>query len=183
MHMAPSMTPDDRLTLDQQVCFNLAVAARDVIALYRPLLEPLGLTHPQYLVLLALWQHPGPLPLCVKDLSGLLKTEPPTLSPVLKRLETAGLVTRRRDPTDQRSVLIRLTPLGQALRSQAASVPTTLMDRLGMDIEELESLQKMLIRVIQHANAPTPPSFEDYRPSTTDTDTPTRRARGFDQHP
>ena len=119
----------------------------------------------------------------MKDLSGLLKTEPPTLSPVLKRLETAGLVTRRRDPTDQRSVLIRLTPLGQALRSQAASVPTTLIDRLGMDIEELESLQKMLIRVIEHANAPTPPSFEDYRGSTTDTDTPTRRARGFDQHP
>ena len=79
--MAPSVTPNDRLTLDKQVCFNLAVAARDVIALYRPLLEPLGLTHPQYLVLLALWQHPGPVPLCVKDLRGLLKSRTPDAVP------------------------------------------------------------------------------------------------------
>ena len=85
---------DDMLALERQVCFALSVAARNVVAVYRPVLEPLGLTHPQYLVMLALWQH-GPL--SVKDLSGLLQLDPGTLSPLLKRLEAAGLLRRERD--------------------------------------------------------------------------------------
>ena len=75
---------DDPLALEQQVCFALAVAARNVIAVYRPLLEPMGLTHPQYLVMLALWQHE---PLSVRELGRLLQLDPGTLSPLLKRLE------------------------------------------------------------------------------------------------
>src|SRR6476661_10303439 len=86
---ATSASPDDLLRLDRQVCFALAVAARNVIALYRPVLEPMGLTHPQYLVMLALWERS---PLSVKELAGLLALDPGTLSPLLKRLEAAGLV-------------------------------------------------------------------------------------------
>src|SRR6059058_2770884 len=92
---------EDLLALDRQVCFALAVASRTVIALYRPLLEPMGLTHPQYLVMLALWEHE---PVSVRQLSGLLQLDPGTLSPLLKRLETAGLLTRGRDRSDERAL-------------------------------------------------------------------------------
>src|SRR4051812_45274223 len=88
---------DDPLALEQQVCFALAVAARNVIAVYRPLLEPMGLTHPQYLVMLALWQHE---PLSVRELGRLLQLDPGTLSPLLKRLESSGYVRRARSEHD-----------------------------------------------------------------------------------
>src|SRR4051794_4075957 len=88
-------SPDDLLRLDEQVCFALAVAARNVISLYRPVLEPLGLTHPQYLVMLALWERS---PLSLRELGRSLSLEAATLSPLIKRLEAAGLVTRRRHP-------------------------------------------------------------------------------------
>src|SRR6478752_10227593 len=91
----------DPLALEQQVCFALAVASRRVIGLYRPLLEPMGLTHPQYLVMLALWQRE---PLTVRELGELLSLEPATLSPLLKRLESTGYLTRTRDPRDERSL-------------------------------------------------------------------------------
>src|SRR6187549_2542733 len=106
----------DPLALEQQVCFALSVAARGVVAVYRPLLEPMGLTHPQYLVMLALWQH---APLSVRELSGLLQLDPGTLSPLLKRLEAVGYVQRRRDPADERSLAVTLTTAGQALRADA----------------------------------------------------------------
>ena len=133
------------LALDRQVCFALAVAARNVIAVYRPVLEPLGLTHPQYLVMLALWQH-GPL--SVKALSGLLQLDPGTLSPLLKRLEAAGLLRRERDPKDQRNLALALTDKGQALRAQAEKVPAGIIERLGMPVEELMELHGVLTRVI-----------------------------------
>src|SRR4051812_21632291 len=97
------------LALERQVCFALSVAARNVVAVYRPVLEPLGLTHPQYLVMLALWQHGT---LSVKELSGLLQLDPGTLSPLLKRLEAAGLLRRERDPRDQRNLALALTEKG-----------------------------------------------------------------------
>ena len=107
---------DDPLALEQQVCFALSVAARNVVAVYRPWLEPMGLTHPQYLVMLALWQH-GPL--SVKTLSRLLQLDPGTLSPLIKRLEAAGLLRRDRDPRDERALAIALTeelgPVGLAI--------------------------------------------------------------------
>src|SRR5262245_52728901 len=95
----------DPLALENQVCFALAVASRSVIAVYRPLLEPMGLTHPQYLVMLALWEH---APLSVKELSRLLQLEPATLSPLLKRLEAGGLVHRPRASGDERSLAVNL---------------------------------------------------------------------------
>ncbi|MDG6108644.1 MarR family transcriptional regulator [Dactylosporangium aurantiacum] len=136
----------DPLALDQQVCFALAVASRNVIALYRPLLEPMGLTHPQYLVMLALWQHS---PLSVKDLSRLLQLDPGTLSPLLKRLEAAGLVRRQRAPQDERTLAVTLTETGQALRAEAEKIPAAVVDRLGMPLDELLRLHAALTRVIE----------------------------------
>ena len=138
----------DMLALDRQVCFALSVAARNVVAVYRPVLEPLGLTHPQYLVMLALWQHGT---LSVKDLSGLLQLDPGTLSPLLKRLESGGLLRRARDPKDQRNLALALTEKGQKLREQAEKIPAGIVERLGMPVEELMSLQQDLTRVIAAA--------------------------------
>ena len=143
--------PDDLLHLDRQVCFALAVAARNVIGLYRPVLEPLGLTHPQYLVMLALWERS---PLTLREISRLLSLEPATLSPLLKRLEAAGLVIRDRHPEDDRALAITLTQRGRRLRTKALQVPPQIVETLGMDLAELEALHGALTRVIA---ATTPP--------------------------
>lgn len=138
-------TADDLLQLENQVCFALAVASRSVISLYRPILEPLGLTHPQYLVMLALWQHS---PRSVKDLGGALQLEPATLSPLLKRLETAGLVRRDRSRLDERVLDVSLTTAGRELRTQAEAIPHRVMNELRMDAEHLTRLREMLHAVI-----------------------------------
>ncbi len=135
----------DVLALDRQVCFALSVAARNVVAVYRPVLEPLGLTHPQYLVMLSLWQHGS---LSVKRLSGLLQLDPGTLSPLLKRLEGAGLLRRERDPGDQRNLALTLTDEGRALRERAERIPGGVVERLGMSVDELTDLHAALTRVI-----------------------------------
>ena len=142
---------DNPLALQEQVCFSLAVASRSVIALYRPVLEPMGLTHPQYLVMLSLWEH-GPL--SVRNLSELLQLDPATLSPLLKRLEAAGYVTRERNPHDERALAVGLTPKGRALRRKALNVPPAIVERLGMDLSELKELQRRLTQVIAAATAP-----------------------------
>ncbi|GAA4564199.1 MarR family transcriptional regulator [Planotetraspora kaengkrachanensis] len=139
----------DPLALENQVCFALAVASRSVIAVYRPLLEPMGLTHPQYLVMLALWQH---APLSVKDLSRLLQLEPATLSPLLKRLEANGFVQRLRASGDERSLAVTLTPEGRRLRDEAEKIPPAIVGRLGMELSELQRLHQMLTQVIAAAN-------------------------------
>ena len=149
--MTTSQTPQvplesgDVLALDRQVCFALSVAARNVVAVYRPVLEPLGLTHPQYLVMLALWQYGT---LSVKELSGLLQLDPGTLSPLLKRLEAAGLLRRERDPKDQRNLALALTDKGKALRAEAEKIPGGIVERLGMPIEDLMALHGALTQVI-----------------------------------
>jgi DNA-binding MarR family transcriptional regulator len=140
-----SETAEDLLALERQVCFALSVAARNVVAVYRPVLEPLGLTHPQYLVMLALWQHGT---LSVKDLSGLLQLDPGTLSPLLKRLESAGLLRRERDPKDQRNLALALTEKGSALRAEAEKIPAGIVERLGLPVEDLMALQGALTEVI-----------------------------------
>lgn len=139
---------DDPLALEQQVCFALSVAARGVVAIYRPLLEPMGLTHPQYLVMLALWQH---APLSVRRLSELLQLDPGTLSPLLKRLEAIGYLRRERDRTDERSLAITLTDRGRALRADAERIPPAVVERLGMPIDELRRVHEALTRVIAAA--------------------------------
>jgi DNA-binding MarR family transcriptional regulator len=140
----------DYLTLDQQVCFALAVATRSVISLYRPLLKPLGLTHPQYLVMIALWQKES---LSVSEISRLLELEPPSVSPVLKRLESAGLIERHRDAVDERSVRLTLTAAGRELKQQALSIPSTIANRLDLSLDEVVSLHATLTGLIERAQA------------------------------
>lgn len=141
---------ENLLSLENQVCFALAVASRSVNAVYRPLLEPLGLTHPQYLVLLALWDHS---PRSLRELSTELQLEPATLSPLIKRLEAAGLVSRERSTSDERMLEITLTEAGLAFRGEAESVPPQVIERLGMPAEELHALRDSLWRIIQAARA------------------------------
>src|ERR1700742_704264 len=114
----------DPLALERQVCFALAVTNRAVLAVYRPLLEPLGLTHPQYLVMLALWDNAKAEggPLSVKDIARLLQMDSATLSPMLKRLQAQGLITRSRSETDERTTRVELTPTRRNLSTQALKV-------------------------------------------------------------
>ena len=135
----------DLLALDQQLCFGLAVASRTVISVYRPLLEPMGLTHPQYLVMLALWERaPEHAPLSVSDLSRLLDLDAGTLSRLLKRLESSGLVVRGRSTSDERTLAVSLTEAGRALRTEAVRIPETIIERLGVPLEELLDLHRRL---------------------------------------
>ncbi|MGW4353349.1 MarR family winged helix-turn-helix transcriptional regulator [Nocardia sp. NPDC004582] len=138
------MEVDDPLRLDRQVCFALAVANRSVLAVYRPLLEPMGLTHPQYLVMLALW---GEAPMSVKDIGEAIQLDSPTLSPLLKRLEAAGLITRRRDSHDERNLVVDLTDAGRELRTEAERIPPAVVARLGVSLADLEELRDVLNRV------------------------------------
>jgi DNA-binding MarR family transcriptional regulator len=147
--MSAGLDADDSLALQHQVCFSLAVASREVVSLYRPLLQPLGLTHPQYLVMITLWDAGEPV--SIKELSRRLELEAPTLSPLLKRLQAAGLVERQRDPADERSLLVSLTEQGRDLRVRAATVPGALFERLGMSMEKIETLRDVLTELISHA--------------------------------
>jgi DNA-binding MarR family transcriptional regulator len=140
--------PGDPLALERQVCFALSIAARSVLGIYRPILEPMGLTHPQYLVMLALW---GQSPLAVKELIEMLQLDGPTLSPMLKRLEAAGLVTRTRDPNDERQLRIDLTQQGRALREQALNVPPAVVAKLGVSLGDLMELHKGLTELNEAA--------------------------------
>lgn len=147
--MREEMADRDPLALEEQVCFALSVAARSVVAVYRPLLEPMGLTHPQYLVMLALWQY---APLSVRELSRLLQLDPGTLSPLLKRLEATGYVHRERAAADERSLAVTLTAAGEALRVQAEQIPAAIVERLGLPVSELRQLHAALTTVIAAAN-------------------------------
>ena len=156
----------DLLELERQVCFALAVASRSVISIYRPVLEPLRLTHPQYLVMLALWQH---APLRVGELGRLLALEPATLSPLLKRLEAVGYLERRREPGDERALRLTLTPEGTALRTRALEVPRAVMARLQLDVADAERLHAVLGEIIGRARragaeTPLPPEAPGRQP-------------------
>lgn len=129
---------DDLLRLDNQLCFALVTAARNVVAIYRPILEPLGLTHPQYLVMLALWER-SPRPL--NDLAADLALDPATASPLVKRLEAEGLVARQRSSHDERRLDITLTDAGAALRERALDVPRQVMVAVGMDLPQIAALR------------------------------------------
>ena len=136
-----SWSPDELLKLDNQVCFALVTAARNVVAIYRPILEPLGLTHPQYLVMLTLWERS---PRSLRDLADELALEPATLSPLVKRLESQGLVSKSRRDGDERVLDVRLTAAGIALRERALTVPSQVMASVGADAASLLSLRDAL---------------------------------------
>jgi MarR family transcriptional regulator, organic hydroperoxide resistance regulator len=139
----------DPLRLDQQLCFALYGASRAIIRAYTPLLEPLGLTYPQYIALLSLWEEDG---VSVKQLGERLGLDSATLTPLLKRLEAQGIVERRRDTQDERVVRIHVTAAGRALRQKARKVPTELACKAGFDTADDQAIAR-LVRLRDELNA------------------------------
>ncbi|MER6193682.1 MarR family winged helix-turn-helix transcriptional regulator [Streptomyces cyaneofuscatus] len=140
----PAVPDEELLRLDHQVCFSLHAASRAFGGFYRQALKDLGLTYPQYLVMLVLWEE-GPRP--VKVIGERLRLDSGTLSPLLKRLEAAGLVRRERSREDERSVVIELTGEGARLRESALSVPRGVLAATGLSVEEVLGLQEVLGRL------------------------------------
>ncbi|MFG1870909.1 MarR family winged helix-turn-helix transcriptional regulator [Micromonospora arborensis] len=136
----------DDLVLRRQVCFALYAASRALTDVYRPILDEFGLTYPQYLVLLVLWERPDDAP-TVSELGTELRLDSGTLSPLLKRLEGAGLVARRRSARDERRVEVGLTEQGRALRQQVDDIPLQIARATGLGIAELVALRDTLTRV------------------------------------
>ncbi|MDB5962649.1 MAG: MarR family transcriptional regulator [Massilia sp.] len=134
----------DLLALDNQFCFALYSALHAVTKTYKPLLDQLGLTYPQYLVMLVLWEQDAVL---VKDIGARLFLDSGTLTPLLKRLEGNGLLQRTRDPHDERQVRISLSPAGRALRERAAQVPRQMLCATGKDVPALIGLREGLAEV------------------------------------
>jgi MarR family transcriptional regulator, organic hydroperoxide resistance regulator len=132
------------LTLDEALCFALYSASRALTGFYRPLLDELGITYPQYLVLLALWERDG---VAVGALAERLRLDYGTLSPLLKRLQAAGLITRERRADDERSVTISLTEAGRALHARAECIPAEVIAATGLDAQSFEELRETLQRL------------------------------------
>lgn len=134
-------TPTNPLRLEEQLCFALYHASRALTRAYGPLLEPLGLTYPQYLVMLVLWEEKTA---SVKELGQRLALDSGTLTPLLKRLEQSGLVSRRRDASDERVVRIEITADGQKLREKAQNIPIELACRTGFDVHDEHELRRFV---------------------------------------
>lgn len=143
--MSDATGQDNDLLLEQQLCFALTVASRSVVGAYRPVLEQLGLTHPQYLVMLCLWESS---PRTLRSISEALAQAPATISPLLRRLEEAGLVTRHRAAGNERALAVGLTAAGVDLRQQALAVPGTMMERLGLTREQVSQLHGSMMALI-----------------------------------
>ena len=138
---APALSADEMLQLDNQLCFAVYSASLAMTKLYKPLLDPLGLTYPQYLAMLVLWQADG---ITVSKLGERLALDSGTLTPLLKRLEAGGLVARIRDVGDERRVHVNLTAAGRKLKSRAASVPACLMAATQCSVDELVTLTQQM---------------------------------------
>ena len=136
-----SLTPDQALRLDNQLCFALYSASLAMTKLYKPLLDELGLTYPQYLVMLVLWEGDG---LMVSELGQRLSLDSGTLTPLLKRLEAAGFISRLRDVQDERRVHINLTAPGRKLKARAAKVPACVLAASQCSVSELIALTRQV---------------------------------------
>ncbi len=132
---------EDPLLLDNQLCFALYSASLQMTRLYKPLLDEIGLTYPQYITLLVLWEEDG---LTVGALGDRLYLDSGTLTPLLKRMEKAGLIRRARNEADERQVLIHLTPAGRALKEKAACIPLEIAAAGGMTLSEIQGLRRKL---------------------------------------
>ncbi|MDP2016996.1 MarR family winged helix-turn-helix transcriptional regulator [Hydrogenophaga sp.] len=137
----PRFSSDHALKLDHQLCFALYSASLAMTKLYKPLLDDLGLTYPQYLAMLVLWEHDG---VTVSELGERLHLDSGTLTPLLKRLESAELVTRLRDVQDERRVLIRLTATGRKLKARAARIPGCVLQATQCDVAEVLALTQQV---------------------------------------
>jgi len=144
--MVSSQDSDNPLLLDNQLCFALYAASREIIRRYRPLLEPLGVTYTQYVVLLALWEQDD---VTVHQLGERLHLDSGTLTPLLKKMEAQGWLARRRDPGDERAVRVTLTREGYALREKAVGIPSAMACSIVLDRSELASLQAGLSHLLQ----------------------------------
>jgi DNA-binding MarR family transcriptional regulator len=133
--------PADLLHLDRQLCFALHATSLAMTKAYKPLLSPLGLTYPQYLVMLLLWEHDDRT---VNELGHLLHLDSGTLTPLLKRMQSNELLTRHRDPVDERRVRLQLTSRGRSLKQEAASIPSSMACQLDMSEPEMEALRAQL---------------------------------------
>lgn len=133
--------PENPLLLDNQLCFALYSASLLMTKLYKPLLDDIGLTYPQYLAMLALWEEDG---VTVSTLGARLYLDSGTLTPLLKRLEKAGFLTRERNEEDERQVLIRLTQEGRALKKRATDIPRKIIAATGANVPEIINLRKRL---------------------------------------
>lgn len=136
-----SSTNTDFLSLDKQLCFALYSASLAMTKTYKPLLDELGLTYPQYLVMLVLWQQDG---LLVKEIGEKLFLDSGTLTPLLKRLEAADVIARQRDLEDERQVRIQLRPNGHAMRKLAEKIPREILCASGQDASQLAELRSQL---------------------------------------
>lgn len=141
----PPSTPNEHLKLENQLCFPFYAISRQLTKAYQPHLQALGLTYPQYLVLVLLWEHEE---LTVKDLGEKLLLDSGTLTPLLKRMEQRQWLSRRRDPRDERSVLIGLRPGGRALEARACAIPAQLLGAMGLTLDELATLRGQLTRLL-----------------------------------
>jgi MarR family transcriptional regulator, organic hydroperoxide resistance regulator len=139
------MASHPQLELDLQLCFPLYAASRALTRAYAPLLEPFGLTYPQYLTMLALWSHGAQT---VGELGDRLRLDSGTLTPLLKRLEAQGLVTRRRDPDDERRVVVSTTRSGERLQDRLAHVPGALAERTGLTLQDGVALRRLLDKLL-----------------------------------
>jgi len=148
--MARKPAADPLLRLDNQICFAVYSAAHAFNRVYKPLLDRLGLTYPQYLVMLSLWERDG---VAVKNIGERLYLDSGTLTPLLKRLEAAGLVKRTRSSEDERQVLIDLTPQGQALKEKARAVPQSILEASDCSVTELVALKSEIVSLRDRLNA------------------------------
>lgn len=136
----------DHMKLENQLCFLLYASSREMTKQYKPLLEKLNVTYPQYLALLLLWEHET---LTVKKMGELLYLDSGTLTPMLKRMEQQGLITRKRSEEDERSVLISLTENGQSLKERAADIPRTILGLSKQSGEDLKQLKSALYTLLE----------------------------------
>jgi MarR family transcriptional regulator, organic hydroperoxide resistance regulator len=144
--------PAPSVALDDQLCYALYSASRAVTARYRPMLDHLGLTYPQFLVLMTLWERDDQN---VREISDRLDLDSGTMSPMLKRLDAAGLVTRERSAADERQVRVRLTDAGRALEQPACGVSARMIDALDLDVQQFAALKRQLEEITQRVGGDT----------------------------
>jgi len=143
---------EHNLQLEEHLCFSLYACSRAILRIYRPFLDELQLTYPQYLVLVTLWKKQQST---VKELGNLLDLDSGTLTPLLKRMEASGFIKRQRDTADERIVNIHITPKGMSLKEKAACIPQSLLTASGMKEEELGQLNATIIRLLNQVNSST----------------------------
>ena len=143
-----SLSADDALLLDNQLCFPLYACAREVVKRYRPFLDDLGLTYTQYIAMMVLWEKKA---VTVKEMGAMLHLDSGTLTPLLKKMEAKGLLIRRRSTEDERSLIVSLTEEGEALRERAVDIPAKMSQCVNLEPEEARELYRLLYKLLQQA--------------------------------